>query len=32
MTKRQIETKWKKKDWWLDAEETVKLGFADVIG
>jgi ATP-dependent Clp endopeptidase proteolytic subunit ClpP len=32
MSKRQIETKWKKKDWWLDAEETVKLGFADVIG
>ena len=27
----QIKKKAYKKDWWLDAEETVKLGFADEI-
>ncbi len=32
MTKNQISRKWKRKDWWLDAEEAVKLGFADRIG
>lgn len=32
MSKRQIRTKWKRKDWWLDAKETVSLGFADEIG
>jgi ATP-dependent Clp endopeptidase proteolytic subunit ClpP len=32
MTKRQIKAKWKRKDWWLDAEEAVELGFADRIG
>lgn len=32
MTKAQIKTKWSRKDWWLDADETVKYGFADRIG
>lgn len=32
MTQKQIENKWKKKDWWLDADEAVELGFADEIG
>ena len=32
LTQKQIENKWRKKDWWLDAEETVELGFADEIG
>ena len=25
----QIQRKWSRRDWWLDAEETVALGFAD---
>ena len=25
----QIQRKWSRRDWWLDAEETVTLGFAD---
>lgn len=29
---KQIEAKWKKTDWWIDAQEAVKLGFADEIG
>lgn len=32
MTKNQISRKWKRKDWWIDAEEAVELGFADRIG
>lgn len=32
MTARQIKRKWDRTDWWLDADETVKLGFADRIG
>lgn len=28
----QIKKKWDRTDWWLDADETVKLGFADRIG
>lgn len=32
MTKQAIRRKWKRKDWWLDAEEAVKHGFADRIG
>jgi ATP-dependent protease ClpP protease subunit len=32
LTKKQIENRWRRKDWWLDSEETVKLGFADEIG
>ena len=32
MSEQQIEKKWKKNDWWLDANEAVELGFADEIG
>lgn len=32
MTAKQIERKWKKTDWWIDADEAVELGFADRIG
>lgn len=32
LSKQQIKTRWTRKDWWLDAEETVKYGFADRIG
>lgn len=32
LTAKQIEHKWKKTDWWLDADEAVELGFADKIG
>jgi ATP-dependent Clp endopeptidase proteolytic subunit ClpP len=31
LTKRQIATRWKRKDWWLDAEEALNLGFVDAI-
>lgn len=31
MTARQINTKWQKKDWWLDANEALKLGFVDEV-
>lgn len=31
MTARQIATKWKKTDWWLSADEALKLGFVDEI-
>jgi ATP-dependent Clp endopeptidase proteolytic subunit ClpP len=30
-TCRQLKNRWAKKDWWLDAREAVKLGFADDI-
>lgn len=29
LSKAKIAKKWKKTDWWLDAKETVSLGFAD---
>ncbi len=29
LTVAQIQRKWSRRDWWLDAEETVALGFAD---
>ena len=29
LTVAQIQRKWSRRDWWLDAEETVLLGFAD---
>jgi len=32
LSKRQIANRWKRKDWWLGAEEVVKFGFADRIG
>lgn len=28
---KQIERKWKKKDWWLGAEEALELGFCDEV-
>lgn len=31
MSERQIKAKWKKKDWWMPAEEALKLGFIDQI-
>ena len=32
LTKKKIGRNWKKTDWWLDADEVVKLGFADKVG
>lgn len=32
LSKKQIETRWKRKDWWLDANECVEYGFADRVG
>ncbi len=32
LTKRQIERRWKRKDWWLDATEALEFGFIDRIG
>lgn len=31
LTKRQIANRWTRKNWWLDSEETVALGFADEV-
>lgn len=31
MTERQIRAKWERKDWWLDSDEALKLGFCDEI-
>ena len=31
MTKRQIETKWKRRDWLLTADEALKYGFVDRV-
>jgi len=31
LTVRQIKAKWARKDWWIDAEAAVELGFADTI-
>jgi ATP-dependent Clp endopeptidase proteolytic subunit ClpP len=31
LTAKQIDTKWKRKDWWMDSDEALKLGFADEI-
>lgn len=31
LTPRQIARKWKRKDWWLDADEALELGFIDAI-
>lgn len=31
MSTRQIATKWKKTDWWLPADEALKLGFVDEV-
>jgi ATP-dependent Clp endopeptidase proteolytic subunit ClpP len=32
LSAKQIEAKWKKTDWWVDADECIKYGFADRIG
>jgi ATP-dependent Clp protease protease subunit len=31
LSRRQIQAKWKRKDWWLTAAEAVKAGFADRV-
>ena len=31
LSTKQIDANWKRKDWWLDAEEAVAKGFADTI-
>lgn len=31
LTKRQIQNKWKRRDWWMSAEDAVKFGFADRV-
>lgn len=31
LSERQVRTKWSRKDWWLDAEQALDLGFADEI-
>ena len=32
LSKAQIKRRWHRKDWWLDADEALKLGFIDEIG
>lgn len=32
MNKTQIRNKWRRKDWWLDSEESLRYGFVDGIG
>lgn len=32
MTERQIDARWRRKDWWLNSEDALKLGFVDEIG
>jgi len=31
LSKKQIENRWKRRDWWLDSEEALRLGFVDKI-
>ncbi len=31
LTEAQIKTRWTRKNWWLDAEESLKLGFVDEV-
>lgn len=31
LSEAQIDRRWKRKDWWLDSDEALKLGFADEI-
>lgn len=31
LNQKQIERRWQRKDWWLDAEEALKLGFVDKV-
>lgn len=32
LTKKEIRDKWRRKDWWLDSTEAMKLGLVDEIG
>jgi ATP-dependent Clp endopeptidase proteolytic subunit ClpP len=32
LSKRQIERRWKRKDWWLSSDEALSLGFVDRVG
>lgn len=32
MTEAEIKDQWERKDWWMDAEEIVDRGFADLVG
>ena len=32
MSKAQIQRRWRRKDWWLDSSEALRLGFVDRIG
>lgn len=31
LTAKQIDTRWKRKDWWMDSDEALRLGFCDEI-
>lgn len=31
LTREELENKWKRKDWWLDSEEALALGFVDEV-
>lgn len=31
LTRRQIENRWRRKDWWLDSAEALKLAFVDEV-
>lgn len=31
LTARQIQTRWSRKDWWLDSDEALQLGFVDEV-
>jgi ATP-dependent Clp protease, protease subunit len=31
MTRRQIETKWRRRDWWINAQDCLKFGFVDEV-
>jgi ATP-dependent Clp protease protease subunit len=31
LSRRQIQNRWRRKDWWLTADEALKLGFVDVV-
>ena len=31
LSEKQIGTRWKRKDWWIDAEDALKMGFIDEI-
>lgn len=31
LTERQIKSRWRRKDWWLDSDEALRLGFVDSV-